>query len=88
MKQDIASLLLGTYKAINSSLVYNKAEACSLFALEFSRKSTRNKAVKSDFTACKLLNSLENSRALSMLSDTQQITTLEFSACLLPTTNN
>ena len=83
MKQDIASPLSGTYKAANSSLVYTKAEGCSLFALEFSRKSRRNKPLKSNFTACKLSDFLENSRALSISPDTQQVTELESSACLL-----
>lgn len=83
MKQDISSLLLGTYKAINSSLVYNKAEACSMFALEFSRKSTRNKAVKSDFTACDLSNSRENFRHTFMFPVNQQVTEFGFSVWLL-----
>lgn len=83
MKQDIASPLSGTYKAVNSSLVYTNAEGCCLFSLEFSRKFRRNKPLNSDFTACKLSDFLENTKALSMLTDTQQVTTLEFSACLL-----
>ena len=33
MMQDIASPLFGTYKAVNSSLVYTKAEGCSLNSL-------------------------------------------------------
>ena len=44
MKQDIASPLSGTYKAVNSSLVYTIAEVCCLLTCEFSRKSTRNKS--------------------------------------------
>lgn len=83
MKQDISSPLFGTYKAVNSSLVFTKAEGCSLFAREFSRTSTRNKPVKSDFPIFKLSDFLENSRALSMLLDSQQIKTPEFGACLL-----
>ena len=83
VKQDIASPLSGTYKAVNSNLVYTKAEGCSLVTREFSRKSTRNKPLNSDFPACKLSDFLKNSRNLSMLPDTQQVTTPEFSACLL-----
>ena len=88
MKQDIANPLSGTYKVVNSSLVYTNAEGCCLFALGFSRKFRRNKPVNSDFTAFKLSVFLENSRALSMLPDTQQVTTLEFGACLLHATPN
>lgn len=83
MKQDIASPLSGTYKAVNSSLVYTRAEGCCLFALGFSRKFRRNKPVNSDFPAFKLSDFLENSRVLPMLHDTQQVTTPEFSACSL-----
>ena len=83
MKQDIASPLSGTYKAVNSSLVYTIAEGCSLVVREFSRESTRNKPLKSDFPACKLSDFLENSRAISILPDTQQVTTLKYSGCLL-----
>ena len=83
MKQDIASPLSGTYKAVNSSLVYTRAEGCCLFALGFSRKFRRNKPVNSDFPAFKLSDFLENSRVLPMLHDTQQVTTLKYSGCLL-----
>lgn len=83
MKQDMASPLSGTYKAVNFSLIYSNAEGYCLFALEFSRKFRRNKPLKSDFPAFKLSDYLENSRTLSMLPDTQQVTTLEFGACLL-----
>lgn len=82
MKQDIASPLSGTYKAVNSSLIYTKAEGCCLCAPEFSRKFRRNKPLKSDFPACKLADFLENTEVFSMLPDTQQVTTPEFSACL------
>lgn len=83
MKQDTASPLSGTYKAVNSGLVYTNAEGYCLFAREFSRKSRRNKPLKSDFPAFKLSDYLENSRALSISPDTQQVTSQEFSACLL-----
>ena len=43
MKQDIASPLFGTYKAVNSSLVYTKAGGFCIVVREFSRKSTSNK---------------------------------------------
>ena len=83
MKQDIASPLFGTYKAVNSSLIYSNAEEYCLFALEFSRKFRRNKPANSDFPACKLSDYLENSRTFSILHDTQHVTELEFEACLL-----
>lgn len=83
MKQNIASPLSGAYKAVNSGLVYTKAEECSLVVCEFSRKFTRNKPLNSDFPAGKLSDFLENSRAMSMFPDTQQVMMPEFSACLL-----
>lgn len=82
IKQNIASSVSGTYKAVNSSLVYTKAEGCSLLAREFSGKSTRNKPAKSDFHACKLSDFIENPRPLSMLLDTRKVTISEFNACL------
>ena len=88
MKQDIAIPLSGTYKAVYSGLVYTKAKGCSLLAREFSRKSTRNKPLKSDVLACKFADSLENSRTMSILPDTQQVTIPEFGACLLFTSYN
>lgn len=87
MKQDIASPLSGTYKAVNSSLVYTKAEGCCLCVLEFSRKSARNKPLNSDFPACKLSDYLENPRTMSMFPDIQQFTIPEFEACLLLSCN-
>lgn len=79
MKQDIASPFSGSYKAVNSCLVYTKAEGFSLLAYE----STRNKPLKSDFPAFKLSFFLENSRARFMLTDTQQVTMPDFNAFLL-----
>lgn len=73
MKQEIVSPLSRTYKPVNSSLVYTKAEGCSLSAREFSRKSMRNKPVKSDFPVFKLFDSLENSKVQSMLLDIQRL---------------
>lgn len=86
MKQDIASPLSGTYKSVNSSLVYTKAEGCCLFARKFSRKFRRNKPANSDFTACILSDFPKNSSTLSMFLDTQKVTTPEFSAFLLLST--
>ena len=83
MKHDIESPLSGTYKAVSSCLVYTKTEGYNLVVREFSRKSTRNKPLKSDFTAFKLFDFLENPRTMLILPDTQQVTTYEFAVCLL-----